>query len=291
MKSHLECIPCFLRQALQAARFVTEDEKVHESVLRAVLCDVSEMDLRDSPPVMSRLIARRVHKYTGCSDPYLEVKRHFNQYVLDLLPRYREMVEKAEDPLQLAVRLAIAGNVIDFGPFSRVDEAKIEAAIMDALRDPLDTRALAELREAIQSAGAILYLTDNAGEIVFDRLLIEQMPREKVAVAVKGGPTLNDAMRADAEMVGLGELVEVLDNGSDAPGTMLDLCSEAFRKRFHAADLVIAKGQANYETLSEISANLFFLLKVKCPVIAEDMGTPLGSMVVQRNQAERRDVA
>ncbi|MCK4815836.1 DUF89 family protein, partial [bacterium] len=130
----------------------------------------------------------------------------------------------------------------------------------------------------------ILYLADNAGEIVFDRLLIEQLPYEKITVVVKGKPVINDATMDDAEFAGLTEIVEVFDNGSDAPGTILQDCSQTFRDRFEDADLVIAKGQGNYETLSEVDKDIFFLLKVKCFIIARDIDCEVGEMILQRSK-------
>ena len=131
---------------------------------------------------------------------------------------------------------------------------------------------------------AILYLTDNAGEIVFDRLLIEQLPAGKVVVAVRGAPVLNDAVRADAETADLPDVAPVVDNGSDAPGTILDDCSAEFRGRYAAADLVIAKGQGNYETLAEEDKNLYFLFTVKCPLVAGRVGEPVGRLVARRQR-------
>ena len=146
------------------------------------------------------------------------------------------------------------------------------------------TGDIQELADAADRARDILYLADNAGEIVFDRLLIEQLPPGRVTVAVKGGPVLNDATRSDAAVAGLNELAEVIDNGSDAPGTLLGDCSHSFRERFDRADLVIAKGQGNYETLSDARKDVFFLLKAKCPVIAHHLGCDVGRTVVQRSR-------
>ena len=151
------------------------------------------------------------------------------------------------------------------------------------LRDMLE-----RLRRRVQETKSILYLADNAGEIVFDRLLIEQLPRDRVTVAVKGGPVINDATREDAEAAGLIDLVEVIDNGSDAPGTILEQCSPSFQRRFAEADLVIAKGQGNYETLNDVPREVFFLLKVKCPVIARDIACDLGHIAVHCNQTAQR---
>jgi uncharacterized protein with ATP-grasp and redox domains len=180
----------------------------------------------------------------------------------------------------MAVRLAIAGNVIDLGVKSHLDEAQIRAAIEDCLTDPLEGD-IDRFAQAVAGATRILYLTDNAGEIVLDRLLIERLPRDKVTVAVKGAPVINDATRADAEIAGITSLVNVIDNGSDAPGTILEDCNGVFRRHFAQADLIIAKGQGNYETLREASAPLYFLLRVKCPVLARDLGCPVGRLVLR----------
>ena len=135
-------------------------------------------------------------------------------------------------------------------------------------------------KHAVSRANNILYLGDNAGEIVFDRLLIEQLPCEKITFVVKGGPILNDALMEDAQIVGLTDVVDVIDNGSDAPGTILESCSEAFRLRFDESDLVIAKGQGNYETLSDVDKNIFFLVTPKCSVLARHLGREIGSLVL-----------
>jgi len=180
----------------------------------------------------------------------------------------------------MAVRLAIAGNVIDLGVKSNLNESQIHEAIETCLTEPLEGD-LKQFAAAITGATRILYLTDNAGEIVLDRLLIEQLPREKVTVAVRGTPVINDATRTDAETAGITGLVPVIDNGSDAPGTILEDCSGVFRRHFAEADLIIAKGQGNYETLREVPRPLYFLLRVKCPVLAQDLGCPVGRLVLR----------
>ena len=281
MKCHLDCIACFIRQSLQAARFVSDDPDIHKKVVRRMLEAVAQMDFDDPPPVMARQIQHTIQELTGCDDPYFSVKRHFNRLILELLDGFREKTKLSADPFNTAVRLAIAGNIIDFGPFADVDDSMVHDAVNRSLLAPIPGSSIRRMKDEIDKANNILYLADNAGEIVFDRLLIEQMPREKITVAVKGGPIINDALMEDAQDVGLTELVHVVDNGSDAAGTVLETCSEDFFERFEAADVIIAKGQANYETLSEVNANTFFLFTAKCPVIAGDAGCLVGDMVVR----------
>jgi len=279
MRTFLDCIPCFVRQALDATRFVTDDVRVQERVLRETLRAASEMDLTATPPEMGLHIHRAIRELTGVADPYRAVKEEFNEAALALYPELKERVEQAPDPLDAAARLAIAGNIIDFGVQSRLDAAEVEATVRDALTAPL-LGSVDGLRRAVAAARSILYLADNAGEIVFDRLLIERLPLPRVTVAVKGSPIINDATMDDARAAGLTDLVEVIDNGSDAPGTLLATCSPAFRRRFEAADVILAKGQANYETVSDVEKPIFFLLKAKCEVIARDIGCPVGSLVL-----------
>ena len=284
MKTYLDCIPCFIRQALDSARAIGAEESVQEQVVRKVLSAAAQMDLRQSPPRMGQRIHRLIRELTGDADPYLRRKKELNDMALRLFPMCRNWVRGSDDPLQTALRLAIAGNVIDLGVKSGLEDGEIHRAIVQALSDPLEGD-IQEFSRAVSAAGDILYLADNAGEIVFDRLLIEQIGPHKVTLVVKGGPIINDATRADAEAAGLTEMVEVIDNGSDAPGTVLEECSSEFQSRFDLAALVIAKGQGNYETLSDQPCDIFFALKAKCPVIARDLQCSLGRMVLRRSGA------
>jgi len=282
MKTYLDCIPCFVRQSLDAARLVTDDETIHERVLLEVLRDASEMDLRQSPPAMGRRIHRLIRELTGNPDPYRSVKELSNQRALAMYPKLKERIDQSPDPLDTAVRLAIAGNIIDFGFSWEIDDSLVRTTVEHSLHAPLDPAAVEAFREAAHEAQDILYLTDNAGEVVFDRLLVERLPLAKITFGVKGAPIINDATMDDARAAGLAELAPVISNGCDAPGTILEACSESFQERFHGAGLVIAKGQANYETLSHVHKNMFFLLKVKCPVIARDIGCDVGSLALLR---------
>jgi len=281
MKTDLECIPCLVRQSLDAARRTSDDPAVHERILREVLRWTSDMDLRLPPPVLAQRMHRRLREVTGVEDPYREAKDRQNREALQLLPRYQAEIASAPDPLAMAVQLAIAANIIDLGAKTGWNEADVPAELARAVHKPV-FGDLDSLRAALARAEQILYLTDNAGEIVFDRLLIEQLPRHRVTVAVRGAPAINDATREDARSAGLDELVEVIDNGSDAPGTLLENCSPEFQRRFAEADLILAKGQGNYETLVGEPGNIFFLFRIKCPVTSNMTGHPVGTHVVVR---------
>jgi uncharacterized protein with ATP-grasp and redox domains len=285
MQTCLDCIPCFIRQALDAARLVTPDEHLHEQVVREVLRLTARMNLSQSPPTMGQQIHRLIRELTGQDDPYLPLKKRFNNLAMKLYPELEQRVLSAANPFTTAVRLAIAGNIIDFGVNTSLSESEVKKTIKQSLIADLDDNPIQAFQQAVRDATNILYLADNAGEIVFDRLLIEQLPAEKVTVVIKGAPVINDATREDAEFAGLTELVKVIDNGSDAPGTILETCSPDFQDHFDRADLVIAKGQGNYETLSHIDKNIVFILKAKCPVIARDLGCEVGEMILRMSQS------
>jgi len=281
VETYLDCIPCFLRQALEAGRMATDDEKVVTRIMQQVLREAADFSLDLTPPHMGQRIHRIVRKVSAHPDPYREVKARQNRLGAGWYPHLRGRAEQAPDPRDFALRLAVAGNVIDLGPpDNRPDEAP-ETMEQDALsRTPAIDHRTAFWR-AVERADRILYLADNAGEIFLDRLLVEYLPRDRVTLAVRGGPAINDVTLEDLDGTGFGEVTEVIDNGSDAPGTILEDCSEAFLERYHTADVIIAKGQGNYETLSRAGRHIFFLLRVKCPVLARDMGCEVGEPVVK----------
>lgn len=284
MRTYFDCIPCFVRQALDSARLITDDEQVHEQVMQEVLHLACKMDLRQSPPAMAQKIHRIIRKLTGVQDPYLQIKNRFNKLALQMYPELRESIGASTDPLETAIRLAIAGNIIDLGVNAGLKESDVEKAINESLTALLHKESLEKFRNATNQAQNILYIGDNAGEIVFDRLLIERLPIKKITFVVKAKPILNDATIEDAQIVGLTDIVKVIDNGSDAPGTILEDCSQDFRQQFNKADLIIAKGQGNYETLSDIDKDIFFILKAKCPVIARHLRCEIGKMILIKNE-------
>jgi uncharacterized protein with ATP-grasp and redox domains len=262
---------------------VSDDPAVHEQIIREVFGWISKMDLADSPPALAQRIHTRLREVSGVDDPYAKDKREHNQLALGLLPSFRQQIAGSDDPLLMAARFAIAGNIIDLGAKSGLDENHI----LDSFRDAAEQELLGDIaafKQAVADAKTILYLADNAGEIVCDRLLVEQLGPERVTLAVRGRPIINDATRIDAETAGLTELTTVIDNGAGAPGTILEECSAEFREIFERADVIISKGQGNFESLSGKPRNIFFLFKVKCPVVAEASGLPLGSHVLRHNQ-------
>jgi uncharacterized protein with ATP-grasp and redox domains len=283
MRTYLDCYPCFLRQALDAARRAGVDDTRQRAVLDRVLEALRQIEPAATPPEIGDQVHRIVRQVAGNGDPYREAKAASTRQALALYLRSKEMVQEADDPLDVAVRLSIAGNIMDAARFQECD---LWGTVERVLAQPFAVDDGAAFRDAIAGADKVLYLADNAGETVFDRVLIEALD-VPVIYAVKGGPTLNDATREDALAAGVDRVAEIVSTGSDAPGTILGCCSEEFRKLYERAKLIIAKGQANYETLSEKGANVFCLLQTKCPVIARDVGVPVGSIVLRQGSDMR----
>jgi uncharacterized protein with ATP-grasp and redox domains len=282
VRTHLDCYPCFVRQAIAAARMSGADAVAQQHAVRTALELLGEVDGGQEPPRIADRLHAALRAELGDGDPYLAHKEAATRAALELYPWLVERVAAAQDPLEAAIRVAIAGNVIDAGPSDDVPTAAdLWAATQRVLAAPLAIDDLPALRAELERTPWVLYLADNAGETVFDRVLIETL-RLPVTYAVKSGPTLNDATRADALAAGLGTAARIVDIGCDAPGTSLDRCSAEFRHVFASAPVVLAKGQANYESLSQAGPKVFSLLQVKCPVIASDIGAPVGGVVVRR---------
>lgn len=284
LKSRLECIVCLARQSHEAILAATPDPQLRETVLRETLELLARMDWQVSPPALAQAIQRRIRDLTHNPDPYLALKAQLNQLAEQCYSRWRARFRKRFNPLEAAVRLAIVGNLLDVAAKTALTEQTMVGALKGALTAPL-VGSMSTFSDAIRRARQILFLADNAGEIVFDRDLLAQLPIGICTVVVRGAPVLNDATLVDARLSGLAELCDLSSNGSDAPGTLLEDCSPQFKKLFQEADLIIAKGQGNYESLAGLEKNIFFLLKVKCPAVAESLQCPCGSLVLHHQSS------
>jgi len=281
MKTFVECVPCFLRQALEAGQMATRDDWGQVRITRRVRCEAAEFSFQLSPPHMGQIIHRIVRQESGIDDPYRQEKSRLNRLAADLCETLKLEVARSPKPRDMALRLAIAGNILDFGPPNNGAELKLKPIVESAVSQDLEIDNRRAFWGAMENAESILYLADNAGEIYFDRILLEYLPTEKITIAVRGGPAINDVTRADLNGMDLEHLVPIIDNGSDAPGTILEDCSDDFRLRFAAADVIISKGQGNYETLNTVNKHIFYLLKAKCSVIARDLDCRPGGRIVK----------
>jgi len=279
MRTYLDCIPCFFTQALKAARIANADENMQKRILDEVSKLVPDFPLGSTPPEMGRIVYQLVNKLTGNEDPFREIKKDSNQLILNLYPKLKMMVENSKDRVLTAVRLATAGNIIDYGAPTSFE---IEEEVANCLKSNFAVFHYLEFKQALDNAELILYLGDNAGEIVFDKLLIEEMEKNIIYV-VRDKPIINDALIEDARDCGVDKIARVISSGSDAPGTVLNLCSREFLEIYHKAPLIISKGQGNFEALSEEKVPIFYLLKVKCPVIAKDIGCKVNDLILKSN--------
>lgn len=280
MNTHLDCIPCFFKQALFAARAATQDESKIKQVLDRIARCVPGIPLDNPPPETARLVYAAVRDITGVADPF---KAYKDRSIENALARYGELksrVDRAPDSLRTAVQTAIAGNIIDLG--ANPDFA-LEEEMRTLSQESLPEAPYERFRQRLHKAKTILFLADNAGESVFDRVLIETMGKETV-YAVRDIPIINDVTVEDAERSGIGRVARIISSGYDGPGIILGRCSKEFRRLFEAADLIVSKGQGNFESLSAEEGPIFFLLKVKCPVIARHLGAAIGDPILKEGQ-------
>ena len=288
MRTYLDCIPCFYRQALDTARIAGADEIKQKQIVDKISQLIPDFSLEASPPEMGREIYNLVGKISGVKDPFKEIKENSNKLALKIYPKLKQEIESSEDRLLAAVRLSIIGNIIDYGAKNSLNvEEEInylfQGNIIVYNENSETTFKYKKFKEALNKVDSIIYLADNAGEVVFDRLLIEELVKElgkEVIYVVKDKPIINDALIEDALFCGINRTAKVVSSGSDAPGTLLKYCSPEFIRIYQKAELIISKGQGNYEALSEEDKLIFFLFKAKCPVIAEDVGCNVRDMVL-----------
>jgi len=252
MKTYIDCLPCLMSQALKAARAATDDEEVQRQVVNAVSGLIPELSLGLKPPEIAQRGYRLISQITGNNDPFHQAKVEANRTALALWPRLEQLVEQSTDRLFMACRLAIFANSLDFGP--NFEHGGIETIIDEATTYslPLAVNNYDQFWSNLKNCRSLLYLGDNAGEIVFDRLLIEEIHRVKeleTYFVVREKPVINDATVDDALAVGMDRVAKVVSNGSDAPATILSQCSAELQRLYRSADIIIAKGQGNYESL------------------------------------------
>ena len=264
---------CFCKGVFSFAGRIGIPEEKRVEAIKKVLQMIASADFTLPPPLIAEKCYELLTPYgKGMKDPFKEEKDRSTECAWQLLDEIREKLEAFPDPWEGALRLAIAGNIIDFGVDSnfRIDDAK--KLVMDALEMPLDLQALALLHKKMQEAENILYIADNCGEAVFDSYFI-RLFSSKITVAVRGKPILNDVTMEEAGSSGLTAAAkQVIDTGDSVPGVWLPRTSPAFQEAFQKADFCIAKGQGNLETLRGCGKPIFFLFRAKCPVVVKNVG-------------------
>jgi len=287
MKFSYECIGCHIQQILKVAKLVQMDETTKEVVVRKTLKNLSEMDYDKTNPEMMSLTWRTILSHIDNKDPYQHIKREYNQMMLSIYNELLCDILSGKDAFDMALHLAIEGNVIDYGANHHFVKEDLLEKILCAEKNLLAVDESNALYNALERAEKLLYVGDNCGEIVFDKLFIEviknKFPALQITFGVRGGAILNDITYEDVDQVGLNELVEIIDAGNDYPGLVIEMASEKFRHVYDEANVIIAKGQGNYEGLSqEKGKEIFFLLMAKCDMIAGDLGVRTMDKICKR---------
>ncbi|MGI5848659.1 MAG: damage-control phosphatase ARMT1 family protein [Christensenellales bacterium] len=283
MNVYLDCLPCMLRQVLEASRMATESLALQDDIIKEAVSVLGGYRMYQSSPEVARVLHRIVKNHTGISDPYKDIKRKHIDMALGLYPRLRQFLWDKQDQLFWGLKLAAIGNVIDSAIGTKVD---IKRSIEYELNRDFAICDINHLESRLKHAETLLIIGDNAGETVFDRLLIETLKKIDIIYAVRSAPVLSDTTLGDALASGLGECCTVISTGCDVPGVILEEYSDEFLNVFYGADIVISKGQGNYETLFECGREIYFLLKAKCQVLSGLLGVPVGDFVFKHKNKE-----
>ena len=280
MKAQPECLACMFRQALNTARVATPSLANQTKVLQELARVVPRLSLNQSPAALSKPVYDIVARVTGNRDPYARQKQETNQAALELLPALEAAVHRAPDPLKAAIHLAVAGNIIDLGIGHAFD---LKKDVRRMMHQPFTVDDYPAFKRELRRGRRLLYLGDNCGEIVFDRVLVEQLLARgiRVTYVVKSGPIINDATREDAEWAGITRLCPVIETGSDDIGVGWPRISAAFRRQVREVDVILGKGHGNFETCIGRRGNYYFLLKAKCDIVAAELGVPTGATVLK----------
>ncbi|MCI5919156.1 MAG: ARMT1-like domain-containing protein [Roseburia sp.] len=291
MKMQEKCLPCVVNQAIKVADMVGMKEK--GNLLRRVFSYLSKVDYNaiTSPELIGEIFSI-IKEETGNQDPYKETRQKYNKMFLERLPAYEKEIEQSKNPFEEAVKYAIIGNVIDFNPIHELTILDVERHFKRLKGENLEINDASLLQKELETAKTILYLGDNCGEICLDKILLRKIkamnPKVQIFFATRGAAVVNDSIEEDAYLVGIDEVATVVSNGDSSLGTVLSRTSKEFLQIYEKADVVIAKGQANYECLSTEKKNIYFLLMTKCQVIAKDIGVPEMKMILKRSDALKK---
>ena len=288
MRLNPECIPCLLGNQLERyPKDIDNSKKI--AYMQAILRVIADASDSMSAPMIMREITKIQRQMFGNEMDYSEIKRHFNQLMLEKEMDVQKEINASEDELKLAIQFAIIGNFIDFGAMKSVDEQKLEEFLHSARDISVNEEEYISLRKDILDAKKITYLTDNCGEIVMDKLLIHVIqkmnPDANLTVLVRGEQVLNDATLEDAVQVGLTEMADVRGNGSDIAGTCIEELSEEARKIIYDSDVILAKGQGNFETMQMCGLNVYYIFMCKCEMFARKFQVPIftGMLLSDKN--------
>ncbi len=280
MEIYLDCLPCFLRQVLEASRFVTDNPDLQRRIIEDGIEVISRFKEYRHSPEIGRTMHDIVKKRTGVSDPYKDVKLKDIKSAQQVYPLLKHFLYKKNDELYWALKVAVVGNTLDSAILNNID---LEKCLKEELEKKFSLCDIDKLEAKLKRGKSLLIIGDNAGETIFDRVLIEKLLCFDIVYGVRSEPIINDATVEDAHRSGLDNCAMVISTGCNAPGLILDECSDEFLRIFNTADIIISKGQGNYETLSDVKKGMFFLLKAKCPVISNKLGVGVNDYVFKWN--------
>jgi damage-control phosphatase, subfamily I len=275
LKTYFECVPCIINQALTTLDLCGTTKSVKAATIRELLKNLENIDYKLSPCENTDIVYKLATKNTGVADPYYKLKKEHNKKALELYPQLENIVAGSSDRLYMSAKIAIAGNVIDLGiSQNHADQMEYDKILKNILNLPLKIDDYPDFLKKLQASRSILYMADNAGEIVFDKIFISELSKiiKTVNVSVKSGPVINDANLDDAMETGIDKIASVIETGHDRIGNNPKFMSKAYLKIFNDSDLIICKGQGNFETLDMVKAPIYFLLKAKCKCIATELG-------------------
>lgn len=277
MEASAECIYCIVNKADKLFCEFIDDEKGRIEFAKEILKEVSSYDNATAPFLNARVM-QILKKWTNIEDLYLEEKQLYNKRMILLQQDIMDNINNSDDKLLSALRYAIAGNFIDFGAMDEVDDDLLDEIIEAASTQEIDTNLYAKFKEEILNAKQLCYLVDNAGEIVFDKLFVKSIKEMnkniEINIVVRGKPVLNDVTKKDAQEVGIDIYGAIVENGTDIPGTDLSKINDKTKDIMDSSDLIIAKGQGNFETLWGCGKNVYYLFLCKCGTFTKKFSIP-----------------
>lgn len=280
MEIFLDCLPCMLKQALEAARMVTAKEELHDAIISDAICELTKYHNYPSAPALAEVIHSLVKKHTASLDPYAKIKSRDISKALSFEPKLLEFVNNSNDCIKKALKVSATGNIMDSAMNNTLD---IEQCLECELAKPFAVFDIELFSEDFKIADNILIIGDNAGEVVFDTVLAKTLSKNcKVYYAVRERAIINDATISDAKKTNIGNYAKIISTGCGMPGAVLDACSDSFIDIFNKADIVISKGQGNFEALSDTKRAIYFLLKAKCNRIATLLNTEINSYIFKK---------
>ena len=276
MEIFIDCLPCMLRQTLEASRLATEKIHLQEKILEDSIKILSHYKDYKCSPDLCRAMHQAVKRYVCVEDPYLQIKNRDIAAAKRAYPKLERFLQKKKNTLYWVLKIAATGNIIDSAINNNIN---MEDCIEKELEKEFSVCDLELFENKLKTAKSLLIIGDNAGETVFDRVLAQYLSSLDITYAVRSEPIINDATVEAAYASGLGNCTKIISTGCNAPGAILEECSAEFLNIFNSADIIISKGQGNFEALSGIGRQVFFLLKAKCPVISQKLGVDLNQYV------------